>query len=210
MMLKSRSSPPKTTYTQALALQAEASVLYGKGSEQATRATTAANYVGALYTQSKKDEVVAQELYYTATATNLAKIASSFTVLMSAMQAFQISTTILTSETISNAEKVALAAIPIIGTVAALGFTAYQILSQPSPTLSAPSMQTGGYVGRTGQYFLHQGETVVPNSQGGGGSPSASIVINATSNVDLARVRQEVEAALAKTMLHSQKQRGVY
>jgi len=40
--------------------------------------------------------------------------------------------------------------------------------------------------------------------------PNVEIHIHATSNVDLARVRQEVEAALARTLLTAQRQRGVY
>ena len=41
-------------------------------------------------------------------------------------------------------------------------------------------------------------------------SPNATININASSNIDLARIRHEVNAALAQTMLHASKQSGVY
>jgi hypothetical protein len=73
-------------------------------------------------------------------------------------------------------------------------------------------MQSGGYVPRTGPYTLHAGETVIPKGETGGAAvaPNVEIHIHATSNVDLARVRQEVESALAKTLLAAQKQRGVY
>lgn len=198
-------------YTQALALQATAINVYGQGSEQATRATTAANYVGALYTQSKKNEIVALNNYATATAKNVSTIVTSFTTMIASLQSFEVALTLATAQTLTNAQKVALAAIPIIGLVASLGITAYQLAT--SGGVTAPSMQSGGYVPKTGLVMLHQGETVIPKSGiggGGGGMGNVEIHIHASSNVDLARVRQEVENALAKTMLQAQKQRGVY
>jgi hypothetical protein len=201
----------QNTYTQALALQAEATTIYGKNSEQASRATTAANYVGALYTQSKKNEVVAQMNYYTATAQNLATISTSFIQMAEALGILQLAQTGMVAASIADASLLEIAAIPIAGALIAGGLTAYELATQKAPTLAAPSMQGGGYVGRTGSYFLHQGETVVSNAQSAtSGMSPVTININASSNVDLARVRQEVESALATTMLRSQKQRGVY
>jgi hypothetical protein len=210
----------QNTYTQGLALQAEATVIYGKNSEQATRATTAANYVGALYTQSKMNEVVAQEQYYTATAQNLATIATSFVAAAEALGLLQTATTGFTIASILSAQELTLASIvPFAGLALVGGLSAYELLSQKAPTLSAPNMgskATGtseAGVSRTGNYFLHQGEIVTP--AGGAGSsmiapPHVEIHIHATSNVDLPRVRQEVQTAIAQSTLHAQKQRGVY
>ncbi len=201
-------------YTQALALQATAVNIYGKGSEQATRATTAASYVGALYTQSKKNETVAMNDYVTATASNVAKIASSITDVVTSMNLFDIALGAVALSSAEGATQMALAAIPIVGGIAALGIGAYQLAT--TPHIAAPGMQSGGYVPRTGQYTLHAGETVIPKAETSGGTgigvgaPNVEIHIHATSNVDLARVRQEVETALAKTLLASQRQRGVY
>jgi hypothetical protein len=196
-------------YTQALALQATAVNIYGKGSEQATRATTAASYVGALYTQSKKNEMVALNDYVTATAKNLATITSSFTDVITSMNLFTISLGLVGASAAESSARMALSMIPVIGGIAALGIGLYQAATVPH--VAAPGMQSGGYVPRTGPYTLHQGETVVPKGgTAGAGMGNVQITINASSNVDLARVRQEVETALAKTLLAAQRQRGVY
>jgi hypothetical protein len=199
-------------YTQALALQATATNIYGKGSEEATRATTAASYVGALYTQSKKNEMVALNNYLTATAANMATVATSITQVITALNSFQLALGAVALEAADSSAQMALAAIPIIGGIAALGFGLYQAAT--TPRLTPPtSYQSGGYVPKTGLAMLHQGETVIPKSEvggGGGGMGNVEIHIHATSNVDLARVRQEVETALAQALLHAGKQRGVY
>ncbi len=252
-------------YTQAIALQSAAVGIYGKQSEQATRATIAANYVGALYEQSKKNEVVAANAYVTATGTNLAKIASSIVDAASSVSQFLVTfamwraahsmaqaqleeeTTAVIADTTT---KEAQTAAQIAATTTAEADTAAQAelavteaagaatagaggamgiltdLEYAAPTLldfGFLAMQHGGFVPKTGPYVLHAGETVVsPEGKvngvpatsmfaGGGSSiPNVEIHIHATSNVDLARVRMEVEAALAKTLLASQKQRGVY
>jgi hypothetical protein len=194
-------------YTQALALQATAVKVYGAGTEQATRASTAASYVGALYTQSKKNETVALNDYITATAKNLATISTSFTEVITSLNLFDIALGTVALNAADSSARMALAAIPLVGGLLAMGIGAYQALTVPHVT--APGMQTGGYVPRTGPYLLHQGETVVPKG-GGSGMGNVQITINASSNVDLARVRQEVESALAKTLLQAQRQRGVY
>jgi hypothetical protein len=199
-------------YTQAIALQSTAVNIYGKNSEQATRATTAASYVGALYTQSKKDETVAMNKYMTATAQNLATIATSFTEVITSLNTFDIALGAVAMASADSAARMAIAAIPLIGGIISLGLGAYQLATTPHVT--PPGMQTGGYVPKTSLYMLHQGETVIPKGgptgTGGGGMGNVEIHIHAESNVDLPRVRQEVESALAKTLLQSQRQRGVY
>jgi hypothetical protein len=195
-------------YTQALALQATALTIYGAGSEQATRATTAANYVSALYTQSKVNETVALNQYATATLKNTATIATSFTTMIAALQAFEISLTVATSTTLSNSAKVALAAIPLVGMVAALGLTAYQLAT--SNQAGMPTHQTGGRVFQTGPAFLHAGETVLPKGVSSSNMGNVEIHIHASSNMDLARIRQEIQNVLSRTMLEAQRQRGVY
>ncbi len=247
-------------YTQAIALQSAAVTIYGKNSEQATRATTAANYVGALYEQSKKNEVVAANAYYTATGTNLAKIATSIVEAASSVSTFLVAfsawrtahilaqaqletetAAVVTDTTAKEAQTVAQVAATTAAeaeTTAQAGLAATEgagaamggltDLEAVMPTLLdfgfLAGMQSGGFVPKTGPYILHAGETVVspegkvsgvPASTmfaGGGGSsmPNVEIHIHASSNMDLARVRMEVEAALAKTLLQAQKQRGVY
>lgn len=198
----------QNNYTQALALQATAVNIYGKGSEQASRATTAASYASALYTQSKVKEEVALNDYVTATAANVATVASSITQVVTSLNAFQIALGAVALESADSAATMALAAIPLIGGIAAIGFGLYQAATTPR-VKSPASYQHGGYVPQTGLALLHAGETVIPAS-GGGGMGNAEIHIHASSNVDLARVRQEVENALANILLKAQKQRGVY
>lgn len=255
-------------YTQAIALQSAAVGIYGKQSEQATRATVAANYVGALYEQSKKNEVVAANAYVTATGTNVAKIASSIMDTASSVSQFLVAFAIYraahtaaqaqleeetTAVVVDTTTKEAQTAAQIAATTAAEADTAAQTelavteaagaatagaggamgilsdLEYAAPTLldfGFLAMQHGGFVPKTGPYVLHAGETVVSpegkvsgvpastmfagGGSGGSSMPNVEIHIHASSNVDLARVRMEVEAALAKTLLASQKQRGVY
>ena len=121
----------QNTYTQALALQSEATTLYGKNSEQATRATTAANYVGALYTQSKMNEVVAQEQYYTATAQNLSTIATSFVQIAQSLGLLQTASSAFTVASIINADELTMAStVPFGGLALIGGLTAYELFSQ--------------------------------------------------------------------------------
>ena len=255
-------------YTQAIALQSAAVGIYGKQSEQATRATIAANYVGALYEQSKKNEVVAANAYVTATGTNLAKIASSIVDAASSVSQFLVTfamwraahsmaqaqleeetTAVIADTTTKEAQTAAqiaatttaeadtaaqaeLAVTEAAGAATAGAAGAMNILPDIETAAGLMGMmsldmfmQHGGFIPKTGPYILHAGETVVSPqgnvegvpastvfSGGGGGtySPNIEIHIHATSNVDLARIRMEVEAALAKTLLASQKQRGVY
>jgi hypothetical protein len=206
-------------YTQALALQATAAAVYGAGTEQATRATTAANYVGALYTQSKKNELVAQNTYYMATAKNMALIASSSMEMIQAFANLGIAMTALMQVMIMDVQRAAtgsslglLGAIPIIGTIATLGYLGYEAYqaSQSQPTASIRGYQTGGLVTETGPIFAHAGETVVPAGGFSEMSPNANFYITATSNVDLAKLRQEVERGLANTMYQAKRQRGIY
>jgi hypothetical protein len=255
----------QNVYTQALALQAVATSVYGKGTEQATRATVAANYVGALYEQSKKNEVVAANAYVTASATNTAKIATSIIDAATSVSQFLVAFALYraahtaaqaqaeeetTAVVADTAAKEAQVASQVAVTTATEAETAAQAELATAEAATAATaglaggqtlltdfmeflpltmfMQGGGFVPKTGPYILHQGETVVSpegnvsgspaetvfsgGRAGGGGTyaPNVEIHIHATSNVDLARVRQEVEAALAKTLLASQKQRGVY
>jgi len=194
--------------TQAIALNAVATQVYGKNSLEAQRTTVALNYTSALYTQSKKNELVAQFDYTTATAKNLATMATSFTQLEQAMVVLVIAIQALAISAEESAAKAALAAIPIVGLIATLGITAYQMAT-------TKGYQAGGYVAKSGLAIVHQGETVIPatgnNMMGGAGSaPKVEIHIHATSDVDLAKVRQEVQNALAKTFYQAQKSRGVY
>jgi hypothetical protein len=258
----------QNTYTQAIALQSAAVAIYGRNSEQATRATTAANYVGALYEQSKKNEVVAANAYATASATNVAKIASSIVDAATSVSQFLVAFAVWrTAHTVAQAQiemeteadtaaTVASQAQTVATTEATTAIVAQTTAEAGLATTMAAGaatagaagamnilpdietaaglmgmmsldmfMQHGGFIPKTGPYILHAGETVVSPqgnvegvpastvfSGGGGGtySPNIEIHIHATSNVDLARIRMEVEAALAKTLLASQKQRGVY
>jgi len=188
----------QNTYTQALALQAAAVSIYGSNSEQATRATTAANYVGALYTQSKMNETVAQEQYYTATAQNLSIIATQFVAAANALGLLQTATTGFTLASILSAQELTAASlVPFAGLALVGGLTAYELATQKSPTVGMPAMSgTGGGGGSSGSSMAK--------------SPNVEIHIHASSNVDLPKVRQEVQTAIAQSTLHAQKQRGVY
>lgn len=194
----------QNTYTQALALQATAVAIYGSNSEEATRATTAANYVDALYIQAKKNEVVAQEQYATATVTNLGTIASSVLSIIGVIIDFTVAITAFRIAAISSLAQIDAASAATTGEEV-LGAVAF-----------AGIFQSGGFVPRTGLALVHQGETVIPAGgaasvpNGLMSSGNVTININASSNVDLPRVRQEVQAALTNTMLHASKQRGVY
>jgi hypothetical protein len=225
----------------------------------------AANYVGALYEQSKKNEVVAANAYVTASATNTAKIATSIIDAATSVSQFLVAFALYraahtaaqaqaeeetTAVVADTAAKEAQVASQVAVTTATEAETAAQAELATAEAATAATaglaggqtlltdfmeflpltmfMQGGGFVPKTGPYILHQGETVVSpegnvsgspaetvfsgGRAGGGGTyaPNVEIHIHATSNVDLARVRQEVEAALAKTLLASQKQRGVY
>jgi len=247
----------QNVYTQGLALQSVATEVYGRNSEEATRAIVAANYVGALYKQSKVNEMVAANAYATASLSNAAKIMSAFmeiattvdtlVVALTALRVAQVQAVAMTeAQTVANEEEAATAASAATATGAAgamVGLTDIEAAAPEIMTLAGLMAigQKGGYVSQTGPYMLHAGETVVPageeysmkaisptykelglgaaplssNVRAGGVagspfSPNVEIHIHATSNVDLARVRMEVENALAKILLASQKQRGVY
>lgn len=206
----------QNTYTQALALQSTAVAVYGANSEQATRATTAASYVGALYVQAKKNETVAQEQYYTATATNLASMASGVMSIIGVIADLSVAITAFKFASIASAAQITAAAteVEIDETAIAIG--------------GAGIFKSGGYVPKTGLALVHEGEYVVPkagveatssygpsnvSSEAGSGMPAMApieIHIHASSNVDLPRVRQEVQTAIAKSWLAASKQRGVY
>lgn len=202
----------QNTYTQALALQATAVSIYGTQSKESTAATIAANYVGALYTQSKANETQAQYDYATATAQNLATMATGFLNITNAMYAFIAAQAVFTTaELVQGAELELASAIPFgalaIGAGAGI-VGGYELATH------LPHKAQGGYIPETGPYYLHQGENVQTAGEVASGSgnamPSVEIHIHASSNVDLPRVRQEAQTAIANAWLHAQKQRGVY
>ena len=191
----------QNNYTQAIALQSQATVLFGQGSEQATRATTAATYVGALYTQAKENEVVTYEQYVTATAQNLATIAQSFINMIGALEAFQVAQAAFSAGELLGPLGL-IAALAVGGGVAAASYASL-------PKSSAlPSFDTGGYVAQTGLAMVHAGETVIPAS--GSSASGAQIHIHVNNSIDLAKVRQEVQNALSSIHYKAQRQRGVY
>jgi hypothetical protein len=205
----------QNVYTQGIALQSVATQVYGKGSEEATRATVAANYVGALYKQSKVNEMVAANAYVTASFSNAAKIMTAFTEIATTVDTFVVALSALRVAqlgAIATTEAETTAQVGLAGAEGAGGLVSVAEKVLPAVAF-AGIYQSGGFVPKTGLALVHAGETVVPKGATGGGVVGASNVeihIHATSNVDLARVRQEVENALAKTLLASQKQRGVY
>jgi hypothetical protein len=196
-------------YTQALALQATAVQVYGRGSEQAQRTQVALNYVGALYTQSQKDRLVAENNLATATAKNVATITQSIMNMITSFQQFSQTLVLVGLAAQEAGEEASLAWLGPLGMVAGLGLTlgmgAYQLSQMPRVM---PTYQKGGIVERTGPIFAHAGETIVP--RGGSSMPNVEINITATSNVDLAKVRQEVQKAIARAWYEGSKSRGTY
>jgi hypothetical protein len=191
----------QNTYTQGIALESEAKAIYGVQSEQATRATTAANYVGALYTQAKKNEAVASEQLTTATITNLANLALEITDMIAPIQALATAITVWRAATM----------LATAATVASTGAEETEAAAVTGVSLlGAGIMQGGAHVKESGFAYLHGGETVTPAGSMGSGTPNIEIHIHASSNVDLAKVRQEVQNAIAQALYRGQKSRGVY
>lgn len=192
----------QNTYTQGIALETEAKVIYGPTSEQATRATIAANYVGALYTQAKKNEAVASEQATTAIITSIFNLTEKLVNMIAPIQALVVAVSLWRAATIAAtvAEGAGAAGLGAAG--------AADVLAEIIPTAL---VQGGAHIKQSGLAYVHGGETVVPaGSMGGGGTPNIEIHIHAASNVDLAKVRQEVQSAIAQALYRGQKNRGTY
>lgn len=216
--------------TQATALQSAATQIYGANSLQASRATTSLNYVQALYTQAVKNRTVAEEQWYTAIPTQLISMAASVTATIGQLITLKFMYNVLQQQHQANAVAAGEATTSTSALVAALGaLTDVEATAAATAGMGAADMavedvaemapwfllgaQGGGQVKRSGWAYVHGGESINTAGTKMGGSsrgPNVNINVYATSNVDLPRVRQEIQSALARSWYEGSKQRGVY